>query len=541
VWAVSERIETLLSEGLGHFVKGDNAAAVACWETVLAEEPNNTRAREFMAYVRTTTPPAASSTPPTQPEARLSTPGVFAALPSVQQVEASPSAGSLSKTDPAMTAVQPRDGMMVPPAGDLSTSPTVGRMPAVQVPQGRSPTGEWFRDAVQTSGGEKPLRSGPGASLLTPLPGDGFTPPPLTPGVQPIQNEGYVSAPGFLSPPAPDPLLQQVIHEMRSTGGSANASTGAPVYAPLFDVTPLPPVATPPPPSFTPPPPARESPDKGVAAMARGASLFGDAVEEIAVIPPPPPPGAGAVPPAGPWEAVMSPAPVGAESTNDSGEIDVTVEEDANADGLGSMWSSMVPHAQPTPAPSPSPPVTPVPAAAVTSPWDDGGVPTTGVVDLDRSGKAVPRSSAKFSTTPRTATPGVMGTASSLESRCASMMARVKELHDLGDFSGSLEIVEKVLELDSKNAQARDFMERNEETLLKMYESKLGSLEKTPRLQMSPEQIIWLNLHAKAGFVLSRVDGMATFEDVMSLSAMPRLDTVRILAQLLQTGVIVAA
>jgi hypothetical protein len=498
---LSDRIEALLSEGLGHFVKGDNAAAVVCWETVLAEEPQNTRAREFMAYVRATVPPSSSSLPP----------------PPLVVQPAPP------RTEPSLAAVPAPQGGF-PPHEDLSNAPTSGRMAAVVAP--RSKTGDWFRDAVQTTGGERPLGTQP-ATGLTPPPSVGFTPPPLTPGVQPLAQEGSAPLPNTtVQSPANDPLLQQVLAEMNAASQALPYSTQD-----------MPVPSAPPPPSFTPPPPAPSpSEDRGSATMARGASLFGDGPVDAPVLPPPP--GAGVVQaPAGPWEAVMSPAPVGAAPREDSGEIDVTVEEDANADGLGTMWSSLMPLADPEPAAA----VTPTPAAPITSPWDEGALPTTGVVDLDRTAAPPVRgATSKFSATPRSNTPGMIGGASDVEGRCAGMMARVKELHDLGDFSGSLEIVEKVLELDPKNSQARDYMERNEETLLKMYESKLGNLEKTPRLQMGPDQIIWLNLHHKAGFVLSRVDGMATFEDVMSLSAMPRLDTVRILAQLLQTGVITA-
>jgi hypothetical protein len=55
---------------------------------------------------------------------------------------------------------------------------------------------------------------------------------------------------------------------------------------------------------------------------------------------------------------------------------------------------------------------------------------------------------------------------------------------------------------------------------------------------ISGEEVIWLNLNHRAGFILSQIDGAVTYEDLIALSGMPRLDTVRILADLITNNVI---
>lgn len=124
------------------------------------------------------------------------------------------------------------------------------------------------------------------------------------------------------------------------------------------------------------------------------------------------------------------------------------------------------------------------------------------------------------------------------EDECEALMEGARELFALGDFSGSLELVEKVLELDADNEEAQAYLSRNEGTLLKMYESKLGSLQRAPRLTTSPDEVIWMNLHHRAGFLLSQIDGELTYEDLAAISGMSRLETFRILAELVQSGVI---
>ncbi|HET9598238.1 MAG TPA: hypothetical protein VFP65_21805, partial [Anaeromyxobacteraceae bacterium] len=113
-----------------------------------------------------------------------------------------------------------------------------------------------------------------------------------------------------------------------------------------------------------------------------------------------------------------------------------------------------------------------------------------------------------------------------------------KELFALGDFSGSLEMIEKILKIDPSHAEARRYLEQNEATLIAMYESKLGPAHAVPRLAIQPEEVMWLNLDHRAGFLLAQIDGSSTYEDLFALSGLPRLDTARILATLMQEGVI---
>lgn len=121
---------------------------------------------------------------------------------------------------------------------------------------------------------------------------------------------------------------------------------------------------------------------------------------------------------------------------------------------------------------------------------------------------------------------------------CVALMEGARELFSLGDFSGSLELVEKVLKVEPEHAAAVAYLAKNEETLLKMYKSKLGDTDNAPRLLTKPDEVVWMNLHHRAGFLLSQVDGILSYEDLVAVSGMPRLETFRILVDLVQNGVI---
>jgi tetratricopeptide (TPR) repeat protein len=117
-------------------------------------------------------------------------------------------------------------------------------------------------------------------------------------------------------------------------------------------------------------------------------------------------------------------------------------------------------------------------------------------------------------------------------------MQAAKELFALGDFTGSLELIEKILQVDPDHGEAREYLRQNEATLIAMYESKLGPLAGIPRLAIKPEEVMWLNLDHRAGFLLAQIDGAVDYEALFALSGLPRLDTARILANLIADGVI---
>jgi hypothetical protein len=128
--------------------------------------------------------------------------------------------------------------------------------------------------------------------------------------------------------------------------------------------------------------------------------------------------------------------------------------------------------------------------------------------------------------------------AAQLKEEVSTLLSGAKDLLDLDDHSGAMELIDKALELDPADGAALKLKERSERTLQAMFESKLGDLGQLPRVKLKDDEIIWLNLDHRAGFVLAQIDGSVTFEDLFAVSGMSRLDTARILAQLVEEGVI---
>lgn len=122
--------------------------------------------------------------------------------------------------------------------------------------------------------------------------------------------------------------------------------------------------------------------------------------------------------------------------------------------------------------------------------------------------------------------------------REASLHQTMKDRFAMGDFSGALEVAEQILARTPHDLEARSLSEKCRDVLLDMYSSKISGLDRTPKIVMSPDQIRWLSLDHRAGFMLSMIDGISSVDDLLDVSGMQRLDALRILCTLLDQKVI---
>jgi hypothetical protein len=114
----------------------------------------------------------------------------------------------------------------------------------------------------------------------------------------------------------------------------------------------------------------------------------------------------------------------------------------------------------------------------------------------------------------------------------------MKDRYATGDFSGALVIAEGILETVPDHDEALRCQARCTEVLSQMYLARLGSLRQVVQVALSAEQIRWLSLDHRAGFLLSLVDGISSIEELLDISSMPRLEALRILYGLLDQRVI---
>jgi hypothetical protein len=117
-------------------------------------------------------------------------------------------------------------------------------------------------------------------------------------------------------------------------------------------------------------------------------------------------------------------------------------------------------------------------------------------------------------------------------------MRAVRDRFDVGDFSGALILAEGILESDPESVDALLYAEHCRDVLKQMYISRLGGMKRIPHVAVTDEQMRWLALDHRAGFLLSLVDGRSSFEEVLDVSGMSAVDALRLLMDLLQQNVI---
>lgn len=107
-----------------------------------------------------------------------------------------------------------------------------------------------------------------------------------------------------------------------------------------------------------------------------------------------------------------------------------------------------------------------------------------------------------------------------------------------GDYGRALVLAEAALEEHPQDASVAEYAEGCREALYHRYLERLGAASCVPRLAMHGSALTGLALDHRTGFLLSCVDGFSTIEEIIDVAAMPRLEAVRILYELVQEGAI---
>ncbi len=122
--------------------------------------------------------------------------------------------------------------------------------------------------------------------------------------------------------------------------------------------------------------------------------------------------------------------------------------------------------------------------------------------------------------------------------RVTELLRMVKESADRGDFRSAVETAEMASAADPDGLVSPVLLHRHRELLYRVYEGHLGDLKAVPLVAIPLHEISAQTLDHRTGFLLSRIDGMLTFEDILDVAGMPRMEAYQILSALLRKGVI---
>jgi len=246
-------------------------------------------------------------------------------------------------------------------------------------------------------------------------------------------------------------------------------------------------------------------------------------------------------PPPRPPSAGRPPEPIHSLSPEDYFSLDSAPPPSPRGPDSTARYDALLPHDAPTARPAPFPePTRPTLPQASPPELDLGELdslspgPTLG----SKSGLVEPRApefDLSLDEPPLDEAPP----AASLEGApsSGSAIAELKDRYAMGDFSGALEIAERIQE-SPEDLEAPRYAQSCRDVLTQMYSARLGSLDRNVTVAVPSDQIRWLTLDHRAGFLLSLIDGGITVDQILDISGMPRLDALRIMYQLLDQRVI---
>ena len=79
-----------------------------------------------------------------------------------------------------------------------------------------------------------------------------------------------------------------------------------------------------------------------------------------------------------------------------------------------------------------------------------------------------------------------------------------------------------------------------EEICVRLLLDSLGGADRIPMMMVPMHAVSGEKLDARSGFILSRIDGMLSWDDILDVSGMPRLEACLLLARLVRRGIIVS-
>lgn len=122
--------------------------------------------------------------------------------------------------------------------------------------------------------------------------------------------------------------------------------------------------------------------------------------------------------------------------------------------------------------------------------------------------------------------------------RITMLLERARLAADAEDHSTAVAAIDLALSEAPDVAAAQKLVHKSRDLILDCYYRFFGSLERIPVLAAPLSELTRRPLDTRAAFLLSRIDGTLTFEEILDVAGMGRLEACRHLAHLLWRGII---
>lgn len=122
--------------------------------------------------------------------------------------------------------------------------------------------------------------------------------------------------------------------------------------------------------------------------------------------------------------------------------------------------------------------------------------------------------------------------------RITALFEKAVEWNAAGEIDRAVAAVDLALSEDPGTPLAQKLIHRNRDTVQLVFQSFLGDLARTPQLTRPLHELASAPISPRAAFLLSRIDGMISIDEILDVSGMPRTEALRHLCQLYLRGIL---
>lgn len=122
--------------------------------------------------------------------------------------------------------------------------------------------------------------------------------------------------------------------------------------------------------------------------------------------------------------------------------------------------------------------------------------------------------------------------------RITRLLELAGDWSETGALDKAVSAVDLALSEDPNSALGQKLITRNKDTIMSLFQSYLGDLDRMPQLAKPLHELATAPISPRAAFLLSRIDGTLTIDELLDVSGMPRLEAYRHLCQLYLRGIL---
>ncbi|MFT3699099.1 MAG: hypothetical protein QM831_38490 [Kofleriaceae bacterium] len=125
-----------------------------------------------------------------------------------------------------------------------------------------------------------------------------------------------------------------------------------------------------------------------------------------------------------------------------------------------------------------------------------------------------------------------------LRRRVTALIEKAQAWGQGGELDKAVAAVDLALSEDPNAALAQKLIHRNRDAIMNIFQMFLGDLDRQPQLARPLHELATAPISPRAAFLLSRIDGTLTIDEILDVSGMPRLEAYRHLCQLFLRGIL---